>query len=159
MGGASSRAWPQGPEPTSTRAKTPAAWTRSASDEDFPGVVTRQLQGCSVGPAALVVPDRQALVDRDHFLAEIFMVPADRDHGALPQKGENDLLHLYRFLPAVEDIAQDDQFVRLRIGEIPRLIQRLVQFGIKAVNIGGDAVFQPRQHHLINELKTFQLSL
>ena len=44
-------------------------------------------------------------------------------------------------LPAVEDIAQDDQLVRLGIGEIPRLIQRFMKFGIKAVNIGGNVVF------------------
>ena len=49
-------------------------------------------------------------------------------------------LLLDRLLAAVEDIAQDDQLVRLRIGEIPRLIQRLMKFGIKAVNIGGDVV-------------------
>ena len=111
------------------------------ADEGQPGVIARQLQGRSVGAVALVMPDRQALVDRDHFLVEIFMIPADQDHGVLIQKGENKPLHLHSFLPAVEDIAQDDQLVRLEIREIPRLIQRLMKFSIKAVNIGGDIVF------------------
>ena len=44
-------------------------------------------------------------------------------------------------LPAVEDITQDYQLVRPRIGEIPHLIQRFMKFGIKAVNNGGDVVF------------------
>ena len=65
----------------------------------------------------------------------------NQDYGVLIQKGENEALHLHGFLPAVEDIAQDDELMRLRIGEIPRLIQRLMKFGIKAVNIGGDVVF------------------
>ena len=49
------------------------------------------------------------------------MIPADQNHGVLLQKGENEALHLHGFLPAIEDIAQDDQLVRLGIGEIPRL--------------------------------------
>ena len=36
------------------------------ADEGQPGIIARQLQGCPVGPVALVVPDGQALVDRDH---------------------------------------------------------------------------------------------
>ena len=111
------------------------------ADEGQTGVIACQLQGRSVGTVALVVPDRQALVDCNHFLVEIFMIPTDQDHGVLLQKGEDEPLHLHGFLPAVEDIAQDDELMRLRIGEIPRLIQRLMKFSIKAVNIGGDVVF------------------
>ena len=96
------------------------------TDDGQPRVIACQLQGGSVGPVALVVPDRQAFVDRDHFLVEIFMIPTDQDHGVLIQKGEDEALHLHGFLPAVEEIAQDDQLVRLRIGEIPRLIQRFM---------------------------------
>ena len=69
------------------------------------------------------------------------MIPADQDHGVQLQKRKDKSLHLNGFLAAVEDIAQDDQLVQLRIGEIPRLIQRLMKFGIKAVNIGGNEVF------------------
>ncbi len=69
------------------------------------------------------------------------MIPADQDHGGLRQKGENEALHFLGFLPAFEDIAQDNQLVWLEIDEIPRLIQRLMKFSIKAVNIGGDVVF------------------
>ena len=111
------------------------------ADEGQPGIIARQLQGGIICTVALVVPDRQSLVDRDHFLVEIFMIPTNQDHGVLLQKGEDEALHLHGFLPAVEDIAQNDQLVRLRIGEIPRLIQRLMKFSIKAVNIGGDVVF------------------
>ena len=37
------------------------------------------------------------------------------------------------FLPGVEHVAQDDQLVWLRIGEIPRLAQRLMKFSITTV--------------------------
>ncbi len=69
------------------------------------------------------------------------MVSPNQDHISLLHELENELLHLQGFLPAVEQIAQDDQLVRFRIVEIPRLIQRFMKFSIKAVNIGGDLVF------------------
>ena len=89
-------------------------------------------------------PERVPVSVSDHFLVEIFMIPPDQDHGVLLQKGEDEALHLHGFLPAVEDIPQDDQLVRLWIVEIPRFIQRLMKFRIKAVNIGGDIVFHDR---------------
>ena len=117
------------------------------ADEGQPGVIARQLQGGSVGPVALVVPDGQALVNRDHFLIEILMIPTNQDHGILLHELQDELLHLHSFQPAVEEIAQDDQLVRFRIVEIPRLIQRLMKFRIKAVHIGGDVVFHKRMSY------------
>ena len=115
----------------------------NVADDSQPGVKACQLQGSIICSIAPVVPVGQALVDRVHFLVEIFMVPADEDHCVLFHELQNEPLHLHGFLPAVEQITQDDQLVRLGIGEIPRLIQRLMKFSIKAVNIGGDVIF----HH------------
>lgn len=93
----------------------------------------RESLSCTRGQAA----PRQS----GSFLGEIFRIPANRDHGVLLHEWENEALHLHGFLPAVEEIAQDDQLVRLGINEIPRFIQRLMKFSIKAVNIGGDVIF------------------
>ena len=100
-----------------------------------------QLKRRTVGAVAHMMPDWQALVDRDHFRKEILMVSADHNDGVLLHELQDEPLHLDRLRAAVEDVAQDDQFVRLGIVEIPRLIQRFMKFGIKAVNIGGDIVF------------------
>ena len=69
------------------------------------------------------------------------MVSPNQDHVVLLHELQNKVLHLHGFQPAVKQIAQDDQPVRLGIGEIPGLIQRLMKFIVKAVNIGGDIVF------------------
>ena len=107
------------------------------ADDSQPGVIARQLQGGPVCPVALVMPDRQSLVDRDHFLVEIFVVSSDQDYVVPLHELQNKLLHLHSFPPAVEQIAQDDQLVRLGIVEIPRRVQRFMKFSIEAVNIGG----------------------
>ena len=83
-----------------------------------------------------MMPDGKAFVNGDHFFKEIFMIPSNQDHSILLHELKDVFLHLYRFLPAVEDITQDDELMRLRIGEIPCLIQRFMKFSIKAVNIG-----------------------
>ena len=100
-----------------------------------------QLKCGSVGAVAYMMPDGKAFIDGDHFFKKIFMVPSNQDHSILIHELKDGLLHLHSFLPPVEDITQNDQLVRLRIGEIPRLIQRFMKFRIKAVNIGGDVVF------------------
>ena len=111
------------------------------ADDGQPEVIACQLQGGIICPIAPVVTDRQALVDRDHLLVEIFMVSAHEDHGVLPQKGEDEALHLHSFLPTAEQSIQDDQLVKFGVGEAPRLVQCLMKFSIKAVYIGGDIVF------------------
>ena len=68
------------------------------------------------------------------------MIPSNQDHSLLIHEPKDEVLHLYRFLPPVEDIAQDDQLVQIGIVEIPRLIQRLMKCSLKAVNIGRDVV-------------------
>ena len=73
-----------------------------------------------------MVPERQAPVDGGQVFKEIFMVPAHEDHGVPLHEFEQEALHLHGLLPAVEQIAEDDQPVRLGIGEIPGLVQRLV---------------------------------
>ena len=104
-------------------------------------VIAGQLQGRPIGSVAHMVPDRQALVDGDQLLIEVLMIPAHQDHRVFIHKLQDETLHRDGLLSAVKDIPQDNQLVGLRVGEIPRLIQRPVKLGIKAVNIGGDVVF------------------
>ena len=100
-----------------------------------------QLKRRSVCAIAYMMPDGKPFVNCDHLFKEIFMIPSNQDHSLLLHEPKDEVLHLYRFLPAVEDIAQNDQLVRLGLVEIPRLIQCFMKFRIKAVNIGGDVVF------------------
>ena len=82
-------------------------------------IVSCQLQGGRIGTVALMMLGGQAFVDRDHFLIEIFMVSPNQNHVVLLHELQNELLHFHGFLHAVEQIAQNDQLVRLWISEIP----------------------------------------
>ena len=62
------------------------------------------------------------------------MVPADENHGVLLNEFKDEVLHFYSFLPAVEQIAQDNELVRYGIGEIPRLVQRIMKLSIEVFN-------------------------
>ena len=68
------------------------------------------------------------------------MVPADEDQ-VVSHVLQDEFLHLLRFHAAVEHVAQDDQFMRLRVGEISGLGQRFFEFIEKAVYIGCNIVF------------------
>ena len=100
-----------------------------------------QLKCGSVCAIAYMMPDGKPFVYGDHFREQILMISADQNDSVLLHELQDELLHLGRLRASVEDIAQNDQLVRLRIGEITRLIQRFMKFSIKTVNIGGDVVF------------------
>ena len=53
---------------------------------------------------------------------------------------------------------QDDQFVHFRIGEMPRHIQRLMIFSIKAVNIDDDVVFHNHNRMLYGIQITYSIN-
>ena len=80
-----------------------------------------QLQGSPVGSVAHMMPDRQAFINDDHFLIEVFMVSANQNHRALIHELEDISLHRHSLLARVEQIVQDDLLVRLGIGEKPYL--------------------------------------
>ena len=101
-----------------------------------------QLQRRAIGAVALVVADRQPLVDRDQLLKQVLVVAAHQDHRIALHQLQQKRLHLAGLLPAVHHVAQKQQLVRQWIGKEARLGQLSAQFGIKAVHVGRHIVPQ-----------------